>query len=73
MIVRRRGCAGDHDAAYFPPGLGFGGLGDVSFLRDHDARLVRLLFLQMRDHVRMVHRQAADEPREEAVGAEPRS
>src|SRR5439155_1649387 len=54
-------------------GPGLGGLGDVPFLREHDARLVRLLFLQMRDHVGMVHRQAADEPREEAVGAEPRS
>ena len=60
-IVRWQRRAGDHDAAYFPLGLGFGGLGDVSFLRDHDAQLVFLLFLQMRDDVGMVHRQAADE------------
>ena len=72
-IVRGQRRAGDHDAAFSPLGLRLGGLGDVPFLRDHDARLIRLLLFQMRDHVGMVHRHAADEPREEAVGAEPRS
>src|SRR5207247_11368890 len=70
VIVRVR--AGDHDAALLAKGLLLGRRRDVSFTRRHDARLVRVLLLQMRGHVGMVHREAADEPREEAVRAEPR-
>src|SRR5438445_6485574 len=70
VIVRVR--SGDYDAALLTKGLLLGRRRNVSFTSQHDARLVRVLLLQMRGYVGMVHRQAADEPREEAVGTEPR-